>query len=61
MSDLATMQLIEGAMEGGAAGLSIGRNAFQYKYQDKFVRAAAMIVHERRTAEEAIEILLTED
>ena len=44
-----------------SSGLSIGRNAFQYKYQDKFVRAAAMIVHERRTAEEAIEILLTED
>jgi fructose-bisphosphate aldolase/2-amino-3,7-dideoxy-D-threo-hept-6-ulosonate synthase len=61
MSDLATMQLIEGAMEGGAAGVSIGRNAFQHKYPDRFVRAAAMIVHERRTAEEAIEILLAED
>jgi len=61
MSDFATMQLIEGAMEGGAAGVSIGRNAFQHKYPDRFVRAATMIVHERRTAEEAIEILLAED
>lgn len=58
--DLLTMQLIEGAMEGGAAGVSIGRNAFQHKCPDKFVRAAAMIVHERRTAEEAIEILKTD-
>ena len=57
MDALSTMLLIEGAMEGGAAGVSIGRNAFQYQYPDKFVRAAAMIVHERRTAEEAMEIL----
>jgi fructose-bisphosphate aldolase/2-amino-3,7-dideoxy-D-threo-hept-6-ulosonate synthase len=55
--DLSTMKLIEGAMEGGAAGVSIGRNAFQHRCPDKFVRAAAMIVHERRTAEEAVEIL----
>ena len=58
---LSTMELIEGAMQGGAAGVSIGRNAFQHKYPDKFVRAACMIVHERRTAQEAIEILKNGD
>ncbi|ADN37449.1 predicted phospho-2-dehydro-3-deoxyheptonate aldolase [Methanolacinia petrolearia DSM 11571] len=55
--DLTTLKLIEGSMEGGGAGVSIGRNAFQHKYPDKFVRAATMIVHERRSAEEAMEIL----
>jgi len=60
-NDLSTMQLIEGAMQGGAAGVSIGRNAFQHRCPDKFVRAAAMIVHEKRTAEEAFEILKAEE
>ncbi|HJJ43899.1 MAG TPA: fructose-bisphosphate aldolase, partial [Methanocorpusculum sp.] len=61
ISDYATLQLIEGAMQGGAAGVSIGRNAFQHAHPDRFVRAAALIVHERRTAEEAMEILLAEE
>lgn len=55
--DRATLGLIEGAMEGGAAGLSIGRNAFQHAAPDRFVRAAALIVHEGRTVDEAMEVL----
>ncbi|TAJ45353.1 2-amino-3,7-dideoxy-D-threo-hept-6-ulosonate synthase [Methanofollis fontis] len=55
--DLSTLQLIEGAMEGGAAGLSIGRNAFQHRHPDRFLRAAAAIVHGGRTAEEALEMV----
>ena len=53
----ATLTLIAGAMEGGAAGISIGRNAFQHPAPDRFVRAAAAIVHEGRTVDEALEIL----
>jgi len=53
----ATLELISGAMEGGAAGISIGRNAFQHPAPDRFVRAAAAIVHEGRTVDEALEIL----
>ena len=56
-SDLATLELIEGAMEGGAAGISIGRNAFQHPAPDRFVRAAAEIVHRGCSAEEALEIV----
>jgi fructose-bisphosphate aldolase/2-amino-3,7-dideoxy-D-threo-hept-6-ulosonate synthase len=55
--DFATLQMIEGAMEGGAAGISIGRNAFQHPHPDLFVRAMAQVVHERRSAEEAAEVL----
>jgi len=44
-------------MEGGAAGISIGPERFQHPAPDRFVRAAAAIVHERRTVDEALEIL----
>jgi fructose-bisphosphate aldolase / 2-amino-3,7-dideoxy-D-threo-hept-6-ulosonate synthase len=53
----ATLELIEGAMQGGAAGISIGRNAFQHPSPDRLVRAAALIVHEGRSVDEALEIL----
>lgn len=52
-----TLELIEGAMEGGAAGISIGRNAFQHPAPARFIKAAALIVHEGRSVEEALEIL----
>ncbi len=57
LGDLETLKMIEGAMEAGAAGLSIGRNAFQHEHPDRLVRAACAIVHEGTTAEEAMEIL----
>jgi fructose-bisphosphate aldolase/2-amino-3,7-dideoxy-D-threo-hept-6-ulosonate synthase len=55
--DRSTLELIEGAMQGGAAGISIGRNAFQHPDPARFVRAAGQIVHEGKTAEEACEFL----
>jgi fructose-bisphosphate aldolase/2-amino-3,7-dideoxy-D-threo-hept-6-ulosonate synthase len=55
----AILDLIEGAMEGGAAGISIGRNAFQHPAPNRLIRAAALIIHEERSAEEAMEILRT--
>ena len=55
--DLVTLELIEGAMEGGAAGISIGRNAFQHADPAQFVKACALIVHEGKSAREALEIL----
>ena len=55
--DRTTLELIEGAMAGGAAGISIGRNAFQHTTPALFVKAAACIVHHGRTVDEALEIL----
>lgn len=57
LGDLETLRMIEGAMKAGAAGLSIGRNAFQHEHPDRLVRAACAIVHERMSAEEAVELL----
>jgi len=56
-SDRATLELVEGAMQGGAAGISIGRNAFQHPHPDRFVRAAAGIVHRGCSVDEALEIV----
>jgi DhnA family fructose-bisphosphate aldolase class Ia len=48
---------IEGAMQAGARGLSIGRNVFQHKNPTAFVKAACALVHENKTAKEALEML----
>jgi class I fructose-bisphosphate aldolase len=60
LSDAEMFKSIEGAMQAGAKGVSIGRNAFQHKDPVSFVKAACAIVHENKSAEEAMEILGTE-
>ncbi|MDI6735296.1 MAG: 2-amino-3,7-dideoxy-D-threo-hept-6-ulosonate synthase [bacterium] len=56
-TDLELFEMIEGALKGGAAGVSIGRNAFQHRNPVKIVRAISKMVHENYTVEQAIEIL----
>lgn len=53
-----TLAMIEGAMEGGAAGISIGRNVFGHPHPTQFLKAAAAIVHHGRSAEEAMEMMI---
>ncbi len=50
-------ETIEGAMQAGAKGLSIGRNVFQHKNPTLFVKAASAIVHDNLSAVEALEML----
>ncbi len=57
LSDEETLKMIRGAMDAGCAGLSMGRNAFQHEDPAKFVRAAASIVHDDKSIEEALAIL----
>jgi fructose-bisphosphate aldolase/2-amino-3,7-dideoxy-D-threo-hept-6-ulosonate synthase len=57
LGDMETLKMIKGAMDAGAAGLSIGRNAFQHEHPDRLVKAACAIVHEGQTVEEAIKML----
>ncbi|WP_457680068.1 2-amino-3,7-dideoxy-D-threo-hept-6-ulosonate synthase [Thermovibrio sp.] len=56
-SDVAILEMVEGAMKAGARGVSIGRNAFQHESPEKIVRAIAAIVHEGKSAKEAVELL----
>lgn len=55
--DRSTLEMIDGAMSAGAAGISIGRNAFQHVSPDRFIRAASVIVHQGRSIEEAMEMV----
>jgi fructose-bisphosphate aldolase/2-amino-3,7-dideoxy-D-threo-hept-6-ulosonate synthase len=57
MSDEETLRMIEGAMQAGGAGLSMGRNAFQHENPVAFVKSACAMVHEEKSAEEALELM----
>jgi len=56
-SDEDIFKMVEGALEAGAAGVSIGRNAFQHKTPDKMVQALSKMVHKNASVEEAIAVL----
>jgi len=58
-SDEDIFKMVEGALEAGAAGLSIGRNAFQHEKPDKIIEALCKMVHEGVSIENAIETLKT--
>jgi len=56
-SDREVFEMVEGAMEAGGAGASIGRNVFQHKFPASMVRAIASIIHGGATTNDAMEIL----
>ena len=56
-SDEDIFGMVAGALEAGAAGLSIGRNAFQHDKPTQMVRALSKMVHDDATLEEAVDIL----
>ena len=48
-----TDALSAGAMDAGAGGVSIGRNAFQHQSPEKITRAIFNIVHHDHNVEQA--------
>ncbi len=56
-SDEEIFKMVQGALEAGAAGLSIGRNAFQHKDPTKMIEALSKMVHDNATVVEAIDTL----
>jgi predicted phospho-2-dehydro-3-deoxyheptonate aldolase len=56
-SDEDIFKMVECALKAGAAGLSIGRNAFQHKKPEKMVRALCKMVHDNATVEDALAIV----
>jgi len=58
-SDDEIFKMVEGALAAGAAGVSIGRNAFQHATPDKMVQALSKMVHHGASVKDAIEILQT--
>jgi class I fructose-bisphosphate aldolase len=55
--DRAILEMVKGAMEAGAGGASIGRNAFQHRDPTRIVKAISSIVHEGASVEEALKVL----
>lgn len=56
-SDQEIFKMVEGALKAGAAGVSIGRNAFQHEKPDLMVRALSKMVHEGAGVQAAAETL----
>jgi predicted phospho-2-dehydro-3-deoxyheptonate aldolase len=56
-SDEEIFQMVEGALEAGAAGLSIGRNAFQHARPDAMIRALSEITHRGASVQEALAVV----
>jgi fructose-bisphosphate aldolase/2-amino-3,7-dideoxy-D-threo-hept-6-ulosonate synthase len=52
--DLESLQAVRGAMDAGAAGVSMGRTIFQHENPEAITRAVAAVVHDDQTAEEAL-------
>jgi predicted phospho-2-dehydro-3-deoxyheptonate aldolase len=58
-SDEDIFKMVAGALEAGAAGVSIGRNAFQHKNPEKMVAALCKMVHEGASVKDAMKMLQT--
>jgi len=56
-SDEEIFKMVESALKAGAAGVSIGRNAFQHEKPDRMVAALSKMVHQNASIEEATETL----
>jgi len=56
-SDRDILEMVQGAIEAGGAGVSIGRNVFQHRDPSRMVGAISMLVHENSGVEEALAFL----
>jgi fructose-bisphosphate aldolase/2-amino-3,7-dideoxy-D-threo-hept-6-ulosonate synthase len=52
--DRATLEAVRGAMDAGAAGVSMGRSVFQHDDPEAITRAVSAVVHDGRSAEDAL-------
>jgi len=56
-SDEDIFKMVEDALQAGAEGISIGRNAFQHQKPTRMVQALSKIVHNGASVDEAVGIL----
>ena len=56
-TDREFLEMVAGAMKGGARGVAIGRNVFQHKNPAAMTRALTKIVHKKTTVDKAMEEL----
>jgi fructose-bisphosphate aldolase/2-amino-3,7-dideoxy-D-threo-hept-6-ulosonate synthase len=53
-SDEETLDMVRGAMDAGAAGVSMGRSIFQHDDPEAITRAVSAIVHDEASTDEAL-------
>jgi fructose-bisphosphate aldolase/2-amino-3,7-dideoxy-D-threo-hept-6-ulosonate synthase len=53
-TDRETIEMVRGAMDAGAAGVSMGRSIFQHDDPEAITRAVAGVIHDDRSAPEAL-------
>ena len=56
-TDKEVLEMVRSAMDAGAIGVSLGRNAFQHKNPTKMVRSIREIIVNNSTVEEAMKLL----
>ena len=56
-SDRALLETVSGALDGGAAGVCMGRNLWQHEHPDRIVAAIAEIVHRGSSVDSALKQL----
>ena len=56
-SDRDILEMVQGAIEAGGAGVSIGRNVFQHRDPSRMVGAISLLVHENSGVDEALSFL----
>jgi class I fructose-bisphosphate aldolase len=56
-SDREVLEMVQGAMEAGAIGLSIGRNVFQHESPSRMLKAMCAMVHKKAGLEEALAMI----
>ncbi|MFD1597602.1 2-amino-3,7-dideoxy-D-threo-hept-6-ulosonate synthase [Halobellus rarus] len=54
-TDLETAQMVRGAMDAGAAGVSMGRSIFQHDEPEAITRAVSAIIHDDADVDDAVE------
>lgn len=53
-TDKEVLEMVRGALDAGAAGVSIGRNSFQHDHPEKAVRALCMLVNDGASVKDAL-------
>ncbi|MFB6168598.1 MAG: 2-amino-3,7-dideoxy-D-threo-hept-6-ulosonate synthase [Haloferacaceae archaeon] len=54
-TDRQTVEMVRGAMDGGAAGVSMGRSIFQHEDPEAITRAVSAVIHDDASADAALE------
>lgn len=54
-TDTETLEMVRGAMDAGAAGVSMGRSIFQHDDPEAITRAVSAIIHDDATVEAAVD------